>query len=154
MRPSQIIAIDRVRMEAPLPARDRLVWFYSEVVGLALRDDSADGACLRFHSAQLELHIDLVANPRVDVNRRKAVLSVRSLDATLAALDESGIACRPTSGWAWTDRRVSLLDPGGNRVELKQEWRRGVFPAPGERPLDTASQAPDSRVRDSGGGCR
>ncbi|MCP4247570.1 MAG: hypothetical protein GY778_11025 [bacterium] len=57
----------------------------------------------------------------------KATLSVRSLPTTAERLSEDGINYLPVSGMTFTDRRLSLLDPAGNRVELKQEWRHGTF---------------------------
>jgi hypothetical protein len=84
---------------------------------------------LRFRSARVELRILLKPDPDVDPVRRRAVVSVRSLEAVAATLDERGMAYTRLSGLTWTDRRLSLLDPGGNRVELKQEWRYGVFKA-------------------------
>ena len=146
MRPSQIIAIDRVRLEGPVAARDRLIWFYRDLVELVFVEDTLNSSALRFRSARLELYIDLSDRPKVDPHRRRALLSVRSLEATAAVLDEEGVAYQPLSGWGWSDRRLSLLDPGGNRVELKQEWRRGVLPTPGERALGESGRAADTTI--------
>lgn len=144
MRPSQIIAIARVRLEGPVAARERLIWFYRDLVGLVFIEDMLNPSVLRFQSAQLDLHIELSDRPKIDPSCRRALLSVRSLEATATVLDEEGVAYQPLSGWTWSDRRLALLDPGGNRVELKQEWRRGVFPAPGERALAEADPAADT----------
>jgi hypothetical protein len=66
------------------------------------------------------------------------VVSVRDLEATAADLEALGWAYLPISGMIQTDRRLSLLDPSGNRVEIKQEWRKGVFEA--ERPVGPLDQ--------------
>lgn len=133
MRPSQIIAIDAVEMEARPEARERLIWFYGEVVGLLFVEDPSDPDLLRFGSHRLELRVRLRDRPRSDEVRRRALVSVRSLDDTAGVLEKEGIALQRLSGLTWTDRRISLVDPGGNRVELKQEWRRGVFPTDAEQ---------------------
>lgn len=133
MRLSQIIAIDRVAMEAPPAARERLIWFYRDLVGLTFVEDTLNQERLRFKSAELELRVLLRDEPRLEQSRRRAVVSVECLETTIAVLDEERIPYQGLSGLNGTDRRVALLDPGGNRVELKQEWRRGVFPTPEER---------------------
>jgi catechol 2,3-dioxygenase-like lactoylglutathione lyase family enzyme len=127
MKPSQIIAVDNIEMEALPSARDRLMWFYRDLVGLTFIEDTLNFDCLRFRSALLELRIVLSERARVEAVRRQALVSVRSLEDTARVLEEESIHFEQIRGWNWTDRRLSLLDPGGNRVELKQEWRRGVF---------------------------
>ena len=133
MRPSQIIAIARVALEAPPGAKDRLIWFYRDLVGLTFIEDTLNHSLLRFRSGQLELHVLLCDQPRIEQIRRQAVVSVESLEATMQTLQEERIPFERLFGVNWSDRRVGLLDPGGNRVELKQEWRRGVFPTAQER---------------------
>ena len=87
MRPSQIIAIARVRLEGPVAARERLIWFYRDLVGLIFIEDMLNPSVLRFQSAQLDLHIELSDRPKIDPSRRRALLSVRSLEATATVLD-------------------------------------------------------------------
>ena len=144
MRPSQIIAVDTVAMQAPSAARERLIWFYRDLVGLTFIEDTLNSGCLRFRSALLELRIVLDDVARVDAVRRQALVSVRSIEDTALALDEEGIAYERVSGWGWSDRRLSLLDPGGNRVELKQEWRRGVFDPRREMGREAGPRGPQS----------
>ena len=94
--------------------------------------DAAAGQ-LEFRSAQMELRIAIKPAPQVEPNRRRALVSVGSLERVIEELEERRIAHTRISGVDWTDRRVSLLDPAGNRVELKQEWRPGVAAAPREK---------------------
>lgn len=131
MRPSQILAIDTVGMQAEPACRERLIWFYRDLVGLTLVEDPANRAFLVFWSARRELRIDLVRQAVVEKVRRRALISVRSLDAVADVLEEEGMAHQRVSGMTATDRRITLPDPAENRVELKQEWRAGVF-APSE----------------------
>ncbi len=133
MRPSQIIAVDTVVMQASPAAGERLIWFYRDLVGLTLIEETLDTDHLGFQSALLELRIELREDPTSHAVRRQGLFSVRSLEETAKTLEEEGMPYDRVRGWSWTDRRLSLLDPGGNRVELKQEWRRGVFEA--RRPL-------------------
>jgi len=127
MRPSQINALERIALEAPQGIEQQLVEFYRDLVGLTLLEESR-GQGLLFRSGRVELRVFLRADPRTEPITRRVLISVRSLTTTAEALEERRIPFRPVSGIAWTDRRLSLVDPGGNRLELKQEWRVGVFP--------------------------
>ena len=126
MRPSQINALERIVLEALPGVEQQLIWFYRDLVGLRLLRPST-GDVLRFRSALVELRIVPREVPRVEPIRRRALVSVHCLAAAAEALEERGIPFTLLSGVTWTDRRVSVVDPGGNRVELKQEWRAGVL---------------------------
>jgi len=130
MRPSQINAIERIVLEAPQDATEDLCWFYGDLVGLTLVSAAVYAGPLLFRSAGVELRIEIKSAPRIEPTRRRALISVQSLTWVIERLEERRIAYTRVSGIDWTDRRVSLLDPAGNRVELKQEWRSGVAPAP------------------------
>ena len=65
MRPSQIIAIDRVAIEASPATRDQLIWFYRDLVGLTFVEDKLSREKLRFRSGQLELAVLLRDQPRL-----------------------------------------------------------------------------------------
>lgn len=140
MKPSQINAMDRITLEAPDGVEEELRWFYVDLVGLTQDPAESGAAVLRFRSAQVELRIEIKPVPKIDSNRRRATVSVGSLRWVMDRLDERRIGYTRMSGLGWTDRRISMLDPGGNRVELKQEWRSGVAPAP---PDETPGQAFD-----------
>ena len=131
MRPSQILAIDTVNMQAEPACRERLIWFYRDLVGLTLVEDPGNREFLVFSSARRELRIDLVHQAVIEKVRRRALISVRSLDDVADVLEEEGMPHQRVSGMTATDRRITLPDPAENRVELKQEWRMGVF-APSE----------------------
>ncbi len=141
MRPSQINAIDRIELEAAPQARDELIWFYRDLVELEIDESSSDDTVLRFRSARVELRIKLIENPRLDSVRRRALISVRSVIATAEVLDERHLEYTRVTGFNWSDRRLSLLDPGGNRVELKQEWRSDVFGPVGDQTLEGGDSA-------------
>jgi len=141
MRPSQINALERITLEAAPAVADDLVRFYRDVIALDLVVQAPDHLC--FRSAQVSLMIVLRGTPTVEPTRRRATLSVRSLSAAAERLEEARLVFTRVSGLSWTDRRLSLLDPAGNRVELKQEWRGGVFPSPQDRSLLPAEAGAD-----------
>ncbi|MFQ5489088.1 MAG: hypothetical protein ACE5GE_00085 [Phycisphaerae bacterium] len=130
MRPSQILAIDTVDMEAEPGCRDRLIWFYADLVGLDLEEKLGHQGLLLFSSARRVLRINLVHQAVVEKVRRRALLSVQSLEAVAELLEAEAMPHQRVSGMSATDRRITLLDPAENRVELKQEWRAGVFSGP------------------------
>ncbi len=142
MKPSQINAIDRVTLEAPEGVEEELCWFYGDLVGLTQDLAEPQDGELCFRSAHVELRIEIKAAPKIESNRRRTTVSVAALQWVMDRLDERRIGYTRVSGLGWTDRRISLLDPAGNRVELKQEWRSGVAPAP---PEETPGRAFDDR---------
>ncbi len=120
-KPARIEAVDHVRLEASVASAEELRWFYGELLGLpAVAGSVVDG--LRFRSDRLHLHIRLCHEPLVEPIAVRAVLLVPSLSAAAEVLTQREISFQRVSGLDATDRRLSLLDPGGNRVELKQAW--------------------------------
>ena len=144
MRPSQILAIDTVGMQAEPECQERLIWFYRDLVGLTFIERPGNRGFLLFSSARRELRIDLIRHAMAEQVRRRALLSVQSLDGVAEVLEAERMPHQPISGISPTDRRISLLDPAGNRVELKQEWRREVFSGPGGLGLDSGQEGPKS----------
>ncbi len=123
MKPSRIHAVDHIHIEAPREAEEALVWFYTEVGGLDLVSVSeCEGSGVRFRSARLELRIALIAEPVVERVACRVTMVVPSLDEAMQLLVDRSIEFQPISGLSYTDRRVGLADPAGNRVELKQHW--------------------------------
>ena len=144
MRPSQILAIDTVGMQAEPECQERLIWFYRDLVGLNFVERPGNLEFLLFSSARRELRIDLIQHPLVEKVRRRALLSVQSLDQVAEVLEYERMPHQPISGISRTDRRITLLDPAQNRVELKQEWRRDVFSGPGGSESDSGLIGPKS----------
>jgi hypothetical protein len=123
MKPSRIQAIDHIRVEAPHGLEEELIDFYTEIGGLEyMEEGEADSATLCFRSAQLRLHIRMVDNPRVDSVARRMTLAVDSLEAASRFLEERSVPYLRLPGLWYTDRRLSVCDPAGHRVELKQQW--------------------------------
>jgi len=128
VKPSRIQAIDHVHLEAPPGISQALTWFYAEVAELDfLGGDAAGATRLCFRSERIELRIRITADPWIDSIGCRAVIQVPSLEATVKRLEEGKVSYERLTGIAWTDRRVGVLDPAGNRIELKQEWPQGTF---------------------------
>ena len=88
------------------------------------RDSAADdGLRMLFRSAQIELRIELSANPKVESAGFPVVLAIPSLDAAIKQLNEASWSFERWTGTTWADDCVATLDPAGNRVELRREWR-------------------------------
>ncbi len=129
MRTSQIVAVDHVVLEGSPACEPDLVWLYQEVVGLSPLGADAGGFAtasdevwLRFRSGNLELRYRLVARPKLDPVACRLLVEVASLSQAAEALEERGLAFEHLRGLNFTDRRLSMLDPGGNRIEIKQHW--------------------------------
>ena len=123
VKSNRIRAIDHVRLEAPCGMEAALRWFYGDVGGLELASSGPEGfGRLCFNSGRLELSIDLVERPRVDPVATRLTILVPSLEEAAAMLDEHSVRYQRISGVMFTDRRLAMLDPAGNRVEFKQEW--------------------------------
>ncbi|MCO6436995.1 MAG: hypothetical protein J5J06_07900 [Phycisphaerae bacterium] len=125
---SRIVAVDHVHLEASPEACENLRWFYGELAGLTdLQPDEWQGELLRFKSERIELRIRLTPEPRLEQIAHTATILVDSLDLACEQLLERRIAFDRLSNVAFTDRRISLLDPGGNRVAFKQRWPFGMI---------------------------
>lgn len=107
-------------MIVPPGSQTELRWFYGEVCKLT--DISTNDSQLIFQSELLELRIGFSIDARIDPIPRRLTIAVPSLREAMEQLTERGIGFDRLSGFAITDRRVSVNDPSGNRVELKQEW--------------------------------
>jgi len=120
---SRIVAVDHVTLEALPEAENDLRWFYGELATLdELAGAAEPGRRMVFKSLRIELRIQLRQEPKVDPIDCRVAVRVPSLDDVIELLTERKIEFQPISGLRWTDRRISLLDPGGNRVELRQDW--------------------------------
>ena len=123
MKSSRIQAVDHIHVEARPGLEEELIRFYTEVGGLeCVADGDGDPPGLCFRSAHLQLHIRLVDNPRVEPLARRMTLAVESLAETSKLLEERSISYLRLPGLWYTDSRLSVCDPAGHRVELKQQW--------------------------------
>ncbi len=124
MLESRIVAVDHVNLEAPVATEEEMRWFYGEVALLDEVHASSTVDRLVFKSARIELRIRLRDHPKVEAIDCRVAILVPSLPGTVDLLDDRKVPYDSLSGLRWTDRRLSLLDPGGNRVEFHQYWPR------------------------------
>ncbi len=123
MLESRIVAVDHVTLEAPRESENDLRWFYGELATLDEVVAAAEwGRRIVFKSLRIELRIDLRESPKVDPIDCRLTVRVPLLDEVIEQLEDRKIEFQPISGIHWTDRRITLLDPGGNRVELRKDW--------------------------------
>ncbi len=128
MRLSQIVAVDHVELEGVPGAVTDLLWLYQDLVGLTLMASESvepaapPGTLLRFRSGNIELRYRLRSDPVVEAVACRLTVEVPLLGRIEAVLLERSWPYQRLRGLSRTDRRLSLLDPGGNRIEIKQHW--------------------------------
>lgn len=128
MNPSRIQAVDHVEMEALPAAKEALQWFYGELLELEERpykSNGSEGLC--FKSERIELRIRLTDSAHIDERSVRVTVAVDSMDDVAACLEERRVSHSIIQGFRQSDRRLQVLDPAGNRVELKQGYRMDVF---------------------------
>lgn len=121
MQPPRLLAIDDVRLTAPGHARAALIEFYSQVLGFTPCEAGESGDCLVFRGTPRSgprLLIDLQTQVPAKPLRRQALLQVASLYEYAAVLNDARIAFEWSRGWFCYDRRIGLMDPAGNWIEL------------------------------------
>ncbi|HOJ75196.1 MAG TPA: hypothetical protein PLL65_14825 [Phycisphaerae bacterium] len=120
--PPRLLAINDVHMTAPRSVREALCELYADVLGLEVLAGGDDETCLRFRGQPRSgprLIIELVETPEEKPMRRQALLQVEgSLAPYAEALTERRIEFEWSRGWFFFDRRIGLLDPGANWIEL------------------------------------
>ncbi len=128
MRQSRIQAIDHVNLEAPIGLAEDIRRFYTEIALLdELPRSEADPPRLCFKSERIELRIALLERPWIEPVACRVMIAVPSLAETAELLEECGTPYERLSGLSFTDRRLEMHDPAGNRVALKQAWPSGPF---------------------------
>ena len=124
MRQSRIQAVDHVNIESPQELEDKLRCFYAEIAELEERPlDAAMDPGIRFRSERIELRIRFSEEPRIESVECRVIVCVSSIDEAAERLSERKTPFQRLSGLAGSDRRIQVLDPAGNRVELRQAHR-------------------------------
>ena len=98
---------------------DAAVRFYTDVLGLAMRDDRPD---FPFGGAWLDVggqQVHLIEAPVPDDRGQHFALHVGDLDAAIEELRARGVRVSDAQA-VGTGRQAFLRDPAGNRVELQQ----------------------------------
>ncbi|MBI4580373.1 MAG: hypothetical protein HY718_11765 [Planctomycetes bacterium] len=118
------MAIDHVRLTAPAVLKDAVCEFYVEVLGFEREHPREDGPTLSlrgFPRSGPRLLIDLMGGETAapaPAMRRRAVIQVASLRQCADVFAERRLVFEWSRGWFFFDRRLSVLDPAGNWIEL------------------------------------
>ncbi len=124
MRHSRIQAVDHVNLESPRGLDDELRWFYGEIAELEEWPlDARMGPGICFRSERIELRIRFSPEPRIESVECRVMVGIPSIDEAAERLSELKTPFQRLSGLAVSDRRIQVLDPAGNRVELRQAQR-------------------------------
>lgn len=121
----QIHTIGDVRLESPPHREDGFRLFYRDLIGLReLPADSdvsePDGSEMVFQAHGRRLVVRMRVDAVPSAMRRRVVLLVDSLPDMRDRFEEHRIRTWLLEGMGVGDRRLQALDPGGNRVEMKQ----------------------------------
>jgi len=117
----RIVAVSDVRMSALPRAVADLRAFYNEMIGLEFLQDDSSGNLLAFRGHQKtgpRLLIQLASTSRSTRLRRQLLLETKSLAALAESAQDRRVVCMWSHGWTYYDRRLIMLDPAGNRVEV------------------------------------
>lgn len=125
----RLIAVNDVELESRPGIEEELLWFYGEVGCLeTAAAASVDGHhLLRFKSDRVELRILVVEPASVESVACRISLEIPSIIEAAVLLEERGYPFAWYRGLRYTDRSLRLLDPAGNRAELRPMWRGGPF---------------------------
>jgi catechol 2,3-dioxygenase-like lactoylglutathione lyase family enzyme len=116
-----ILSLDHVQIAIPVASESRARAFYSGVLGFTEVEkppQMAERKSLWFVAGAVNLHlgIELDFTP---AKRAHPAFVVEGLDAILVACDRAGITTKPDTSFN-NFRRVHVLDPFGNRLELME----------------------------------
>lgn len=87
-----------------------------------LSGPSDECSFVAFGSVLRPLWVCFLGTPRIDPAARRLTIMVPSLDAVIEELDEVRYDYRRLRGLGFTDVRLDLLDPAGNRLHIRQRW--------------------------------
>jgi hypothetical protein len=110
-----------VKIEANPDCSDKLRWFYGELIGLHDVTE-LENEVLRFRSHEFELRVKLTNEPRIESVAVRVHVWVPSLTSVKTELRDCRMEFEEHQGLTATDRRIHVLDPGGNRVEIRRGW--------------------------------
>jgi catechol 2,3-dioxygenase-like lactoylglutathione lyase family enzyme len=120
----RLVAVNHVELEAPPDLADAMTWFYGDLLQLAQirTNDESTTNVLRFRSDRLELRVTLTDDPKIESVDRRACVEVPSIEDVAAILEDRKYEFSWHRGLQLTDRSLELLDPAGNRVEVRRHW--------------------------------
>lgn len=119
--PPELHCIAEVRLPIPLELQAEVLRFYTELLGLTPwppRRQIPGG--LGLGDPECGLYLQYRHDPPVDRLRRRFTLIVSGLDALAARLSEYDWPFQRLHGWGLTDQWISLADPVGHLIEIRQ----------------------------------
>jgi hypothetical protein len=126
IEPPRILAISDVRLAGDPSMKVALSQFYHDWLGL-VAVDAREQEMLRFRGhprSGPQLAFIPAARPDRAI-RRQAAIQVADLPAITSLLADRKCALEWSRGWFGFDRRLSVLDPCRNRIELGTLHRFG-----------------------------
>jgi len=121
METPRILAIDDVHLWSPPNALEETQGFYVDLLGFDRIPEDTGAEAMRFRGRPRsgpKLVIRLGADPQAAPARRQVLIQVADLVGFAASLGERGISYEEVQGWSFYDRRLTMLDPAGNRVDV------------------------------------
>jgi len=120
METPRLIAIDDVRLAAPPDLATQVAEFYTTVIGLRIVAPRPEEPTLIFRgysAVKPRLVVELTAEPQASL-RGLVQVQVASLEPAQEKVVKRGLEAWSTQNLSFFDRRLTILDPAGNRVEL------------------------------------
>ena len=121
MDTARLLAIDDVHLAAPPTTVADMVAFYTELIGLEHVSDESVGEEVMFRGyphGGPRLIVNLIQERAARTLRRQVLIRIASLTDCADQMTERRTPFVWLHGWSFYDRRLTAVDPGGNRVEL------------------------------------
>jgi predicted enzyme related to lactoylglutathione lyase len=118
----KILRIEHVQVAIPLGSQDRARAFYCGVLGFSEVQKPASMAerkSIWFAAGSVNLHLGIEADFH-PAKRAHPAFVVEGLDDILASCERAGVTVKPDVSFDGF-RRVHVIDPFGNRLELMQK---------------------------------
>ena len=116
-----ILSIDHVQIAIPVASESQARAFYSGILGFTEIEkppQMAERKSIWFVAGAVDLHLGIEPD-FTPAKRAHPAFIVEGLDAIVAACDRAGITTKPDTSFNGF-RRVHVVDPFGNRLELME----------------------------------
>jgi catechol 2,3-dioxygenase-like lactoylglutathione lyase family enzyme len=119
-----ILSLDHVQIAIPIAREDCARSFYSGILGFTEIEkppQMAERKSIWFVAGAVNLHLGIEPDFH-PAKRAHPAFVVGGLDAILAACERAGLAAKPDTSFNGF-RRVHVVDPFGNRLELMERTK-------------------------------